>query len=343
MSHPLILLLIVIAILVIAALVFWPQGLISRWRAAGKRKRRVHIEDLLKHIHKCEMRGSKPTVESMAGAVGCSADQVVSLLEEMQEHQFVQLTRGECHLTGAGRSYALHIIRAHRLWEKFLADQTGVQETEWHRRAETQEHDLSRNEVESLSARLHHPLFDPHGDPIPTPSGKVMAGKGLPLTEAPVDVAVRITHVEDEPEVVYSQLVAEGFQVGMLGRITEAGPNRICFWTEGEEHYLSPLVARNLTVATLNRGDEAEHKDHLRLSDLQVGEKATISGVARSCRGSERRRFMDLGILPGTVVEVELADAANHLKGYRIRDTVIALRKEQAHSIYVNNLVRKAS
>ncbi len=46
-------------------------------------------------------------------------------------------------LSSEGRSYALRIIRVHRLWEKYLADETGVDERDWHHSAEEFEHKLT--------------------------------------------------------------------------------------------------------------------------------------------------------------------------------------------------------
>ena len=84
-------------------------------------------------------------------------------------------------LTEEGRLYALQVIRTHRLWEHYLAHETGVAEREWHARADRVEHQLSPAEVDALSARLGHPVFDPHGDPIPTASGEVRGLEGQPL------------------------------------------------------------------------------------------------------------------------------------------------------------------
>ena len=71
-------------------------------------------------------------------------------------------------LTSNGRQSALHILRAHRLWERYLADATGYSEDEWHSRADEFEHLLSAADADALSAQLGHPTYDPHGDPIPT-------------------------------------------------------------------------------------------------------------------------------------------------------------------------------
>ena len=74
-------------------------------------------------------------------------------------------------LSSEGRSYALRIIRIHRLWEKYLADETGVDEREWHHSAEEFEHKLTPTDADALAAQIGNPVFDPHGDPIPSTDG----------------------------------------------------------------------------------------------------------------------------------------------------------------------------
>ncbi|MEJ5261089.1 MAG: FeoA family protein [Ignavibacterium sp.] len=71
------------------------------------------------------------------------------------------------------------------------------------------------------------------------------------------------------------------------------------------------------------------------LSSLKVGEKGIVLGIAKSLRGQQRRRLMDLGIVPGTEIEAELASITGDPVAYRVRGTTIALRKEQADKIYL--------
>ncbi|RME45954.1 MAG: ferrous iron transport protein A [Caldilineae bacterium] len=57
--------------------------------------------------------------------------------------------------------------------------------------------------------------------------------------------------------------------------------------------------------------------------------------MTRACRGAERRRLMDLGILPGTLIRAEMVSPSGDPTAYRIRGALIALRKEQADRIYI--------
>ena len=63
--------------------------------------------------------------------------------------------------------------------------------------------------------------------------------------------------------------------------------------------------------------------------------------LSAACRGLERRRLMDLGIVPGTRVGLERRGLTGGLSAYRVRGTVIGLREEQARMIGVTH--REAS
>lgn len=54
-------------------------------------------------------------------------------------------------------------------------------------------------------------------------------------------------------------------------------------------------------------------------------------------RGAERRRLMDLGVLPGVEVTVEGTSPMGDPKAYRILGALIALRQGQARGIHVES------
>ena len=336
MPEPFISLLIAALLAGLGFALLWPEGgYLSRWQKARQRSERVCREDALKHIHKWEMKGRRPTVESIAGALHLSLNGTADLLTTMQAHKLLQVEKGDIHLTPAGREIALHIIRAHRLWEQHLAEETGLSAAEWHEQAERVEHLLSPTEANALSHQLGHPTHDPHGDPIPTTSGVLVTHGGQPLTALPVDTTGRIVHLEDEPEIVYAQLVAEGLHPGMVVHLLESSPDRVRFWADSEEHLLAPTLATNISVAPLPVAVETTPVGSEPLDHLELGETAVVAALSPACRGAERRRFMDLGILPGTTITAELRSPSGDPTAYLIRGATIALRREQARLVQV--------
>jgi DtxR family transcriptional regulator, Mn-dependent transcriptional regulator len=337
MIHPVIALIIAAVIGGTLAVLLWPEsGVLARWQRARYFTERVLQEDALKHIHKWEMEGKPATMESIAGTLHISRNETAVLLTNMQSNGLLEIDEDRIQLTMPGRDTALHIIRAHRLWERHLAEETGFAETVWHGFAEQREHTLSPEELDELAARLGHPTHDPHGDPIPTAGGRVQEHGGRPLTQLPLDTPAQIVHLEDEPDVVYAQIVAEGLHLGMPVRVIERSPDRIRFWANGDEHKLAPMIANNISVRPLPTTSSVKSTLVDSLSSLAVGETAVVSHLSPGCRGAERRRFMDLGILPGTTIAAEMRSPSGDPTAYRIRGAVIALRKEQANHIKIN-------
>ncbi len=72
------------------------------------------------------------------------------------------------------------------------------------------------------------------------------------------------------------------------------------------------------------------------LNQLGMGQTATVKNV--HSKDAERRRMFDLGILPGTSVESLMSSPLGDPVAYRIRGAVVALRREQARLIEVEEV-----
>jgi DtxR family Mn-dependent transcriptional regulator len=242
---------------------------------------------------------------------------------------------GEGHaLTDEGRSYALKVLRAHRLVERFLADRTGMAPRDWHTTAERLEHRLSEAETERLSRRMGHPVYDPHGDPIPTATGAMPAPQGRPLASVRRGTTVRVVHLEDEPPEVFERLVEAGFTLGRTLTVVEVHPERIVFRSGGLESSLARVLAANVTVEPIE--EDTGLAEGPTLADLDIGEGARVLGISPQCQGMERRRLLDLGVVPGSVIRATLRSASGDPTAYEIRGALIALRRRQAEAIRVD-------
>lgn len=69
------------------------------------------------------------------------------------------------------------------------------------------------------------------------------------------------------------------------------------------------------------------------LDQLKRGQIAKITDLTE--RGANRSRLLDLGILPGTRVEIEMKSPLGDPTAYRIRGAVVALRRVQAQQIKI--------
>lgn len=73
--------------------------------------------------------------------------------------------------------------------------------------------------------------------------------------------------------------------------------------------------------------------DLMPLSDLAVGTSCRVSSI--ELVGLLRRRILDLGILPGTVVACVRRSPAGDPTAYAVRGATIALRQDDARHIKV--------
>jgi len=69
------------------------------------------------------------------------------------------------------------------------------------------------------------------------------------------------------------------------------------------------------------------------LTDLKLNRTAIISDIL--CCGNIRRRLLDLGIIPSTLITPIFKSTGGDPIAYDIRGTVLAIRKEDAEKIYV--------
>jgi len=302
-----------------------------------KSTEKIIIEDILKQLYHFENSGNRVDTKTLVQVLNFNNKSIVEAIKKMSINNLVYFDSDALKLTEQGKEYALRIVRVHRLWERYLADKTGYHKNEWHDRAELMEHKLNRDETNKLAEQLGNPKYDPHGDPIPTKTGKVAEIKGVELPLLAVGSIARITHIEDEPEVIYKQILAENIHIGSLIKVTENNNTRIVFQSEGEEFKLAPIVASNLTVSPIET--QVTFEENLaRLSGLKEHETAEIIGISKESRGESRRRLLDLGFVKGSKIKIDLLNPLGEPNAYLIKGTSIALRKDQASKILIKKL-----
>ena len=317
------------------ALIVWPRGgVASRVLRLLRLDRRIRLEDALKHVYKCQRAGVSCSLENLAGRLGVSLTQAASLLSRLAEVGLVRLGDGSPTLSDEGERIAVRIVRTHRLWERYLADRTGVPAGEWHDQAERMEHALSDEEVEALDSGLGRPPWDPHGDPIPTAAGVIPPVQGIGLLTAAPGRIVEIVHLEDEPPDIYDALVADGLVLGDRLEVRGRSERGVQVRSRGREWTIDPVRAANVTIRELEDGEPADGTTAT-LLEVRQGETAQVLGIARTCQGTQRRRLLDLGVVRGATVTPELVGAGGDPVAYRIRGALIALRRSQAAEILV--------
>ncbi|HET7145425.1 MAG TPA: FeoA domain-containing protein [Anaerolineales bacterium] len=325
----------ILAATALLAITFLPRigvlAILKSYRAAQEREQ---VEDALKHLLDREQQGRQASPESLAGALDLHRSRVTSLIENMETQGLLESRGADVHLTTQGERWALHVVRAHRLWERYLTDEARMPLEKIHGESERREHSFTEAQLNDLDAALGHPTRDPHGDPIPSREGILLKAEGMPLTSWQAEGPVRIVHLEDEPAIAFEQILAAGLRLGQTIRILDRSPKRILL-TDGETEYrLAPTVAANVSVAALPESEMAK-ASAIPLADLTYDQRGEIVVLDEAVQGFTRRRFLDLGLTPGTVIYPELQNFFGDPRAYRVRGTLIALRKDQAAQIWV--------
>ncbi len=333
--NPVTALIIFFALIIVLYFLFRPhKGLYYLLKKTYQSKEKMVIEDILKLLYHSQSSNKELTIIDLTNSLQESNSLLVDCTHKMIVTQLIFMKGDRFILSETGNEYALRIIRSHRLWEKFLSEKTGFDKKEWHHLAEKKEHELSVEQTEQLASLLGNPKFDPHGDPIPTSTGKMAHKNGVILSGFPINTLGKIVHIEDEPDIIYKQILAENIHLGSHLRVVENNATRVVFHSEGEKFVLAPIVAGNISVEKIEKNILIEEGIE-RLSNLKINETAKIVGLSKECRGENRRRLLDLGFVRGATIRIDLLNPLSDPKAFLIKGTAIALRENQSSKILI--------
>lgn len=176
---------------------------------------------------------------------------VNNMLKKLKEKELVSYEKyGKITLTEKGRSFAVEIVRKHRLWETFLYEKLNFTWDEVHEVAEQLEHIKSAKLVEQLEKFLDFPEIDPHGDPIPNAKGEIKYVKRKTLAEVEVGKTCKLIAVKDNSSSFLQYIVKLG--LGLSSKIKVISRQDFDGLTEIEvdqaRSSISKKVAQNLFV-----------------------------------------------------------------------------------------------
>jgi DtxR family Mn-dependent transcriptional regulator len=330
--------LIVVGVLLASVLgmLAWPKlGLLARWRRHVAARHQIATEDALKHLHAAASQGRSATLDSLAGALGLTPTDASGLVRRMEGGGWVASHGTGLRLTPDGERLAIEVIRAHRLWERFLADEAGMHLQDIHSEAERREHQRQPGDLEALDAALGYPAHDPHGDPIPTHAGQIVQPPTWPLPDWPLHQSAKIVHLEDEPAAVYRQLLDQGLAPGQIVHVVERGSEFLTIADGKRQYRLAPIIAANVFVTA--PGDAPVQAEPRTLDALPLGQTVRVLRLDEALQGFTRRRLLDLGLTPGVPVTAEMRSLFGDPTAYRVRGALVALREDQARHVHVTD------
>ncbi|MCL4804035.1 MAG: metal-dependent transcriptional regulator [Anaerolineae bacterium] len=182
-------------------------------------------EMYLKTVSELAVNEGPVPISALAGRLGVSTVSATEMVHRLQDHGLVehQPYKGIC-LTECGYRQASEVIRSHRLWERFLADDLGLAWDEVHSLACRLEHATDPKVTEALDAYLGYPATCPHGNPIPRHHSTPSEPEDCPLTELrPGDSAV-ITRVHPESDELLEYLADLELVTGTYVSLFEVVP-----------------------------------------------------------------------------------------------------------------------
>lgn len=215
---------------------------------------RTHgMEQYLEAIYVLGAEGDAVLASKLADYLGVARPTVTQTMHRMSASGYVTSGEGrEIHLTSEGRERAEEVVRRHRLLERWLTDELGLDWAQAHVEAGRLEHAISPTVEARLFERLGRPTTCPHGNVIPGSGAKAQRGVALRDVSPPTTVVVqRILEQAEEDLDLLRFFHRSGIVPGATLRVMakespyEAG---IVVEAAGERFSLEPEVAGRVLV-----------------------------------------------------------------------------------------------
>ncbi|MCF8248040.1 MAG: metal ABC transporter permease [Saprospiraceae bacterium] len=146
------------------------KGLVFRFFQKRRLQSRIRLEDVLKLAYRQQQQGQL-TLDGLLQGLGFSKTALQTQLQILRSKNLLE--KNSLALTEEGREEGRRLVRAHRLWETYLASEMGLSAEQIHEDADKYEHLLTDEILDEVDKTLGYPTTDPHGSPIP-------ARRGLP-------------------------------------------------------------------------------------------------------------------------------------------------------------------
>lgn len=306
-------------------------------------------QNYLVNILRLSPVGEAVPLSRLAEAMDVSPISVNQMCRKLQDQglvDYVPYKGATC--TDEGRKLAVRILRRHRLWEVFLVDHLQMAWQEAHDAACLLEHSTPDEVVDRLDDYLGCPQVNPHGDPIPSRTGRFEPPMLHSLAEAEVGQRAYFVRCEAD-EATQAFLASQGFRAGAPLEVLAIAPEGLLVQVAAHSLALQRTVAATVLVgvegAWIGSQDSAVTRPAPRpalvsLDTLRVGQQGVIVRISGNPR--LRKRLLEMGVVPGETVRVQhvapLGDPVQLLvKGYRL-----SLRKEEAACVLVETEVCRA-
>lgn len=146
--------------------------------------------------------------------------------------------------TESGREHASHIVRRHRMIERFLTDVLGIPWDEVHEEAERIEHAMSPVLEERMWAAIGDATTCPHGHPIVEGARE----QGALLADVETGAEIHVLRFENEAEELLRYLKEAGLYPGLEGTVERSDEGGVEIASAKGSHHVSRSVAETVSV-----------------------------------------------------------------------------------------------
>lgn len=219
------------------------------------RKATRSIEDFVKAVYVLQQDAHRVSTNRLKDALGISAPSVTDMAQRLVDQELVDYRKYRgVRLTHTGETMALNIIRRHRLIELYLMRELGYELHEVHDEAENLEHAVSERFIDAIAAKLGHPNFDPHGDPIPAVDGSIIRRDLHPLSDLPLATPARISRYVASDADMLQHTIDRGFTLHTEVEITARDPfeGPLTVNVGGDEAIIGYNIARTILVEVVD-------------------------------------------------------------------------------------------
>jgi len=184
------------------------------------------IEEYLEAIYRLQERDGSAKTTELAKQLKVALGTITNTIESMEKQNLVihEPYKG-VKLTDKGRRIALDVVRRHRLSERLLTDVLRLEWSKAHDAACKLEHAFADKELSKpLEKALGNPKTCPHGNPIPSASGKLAEERSELLTNLSQGEGGVIVKITDERQDMLQYLATLGLVPGASVSIEEKAP-----------------------------------------------------------------------------------------------------------------------
>jgi DtxR family transcriptional regulator, Mn-dependent transcriptional regulator len=217
-------------------------------------------ENYLKALLTLSGKSGEVGVNELSRRLGTKMSTVTSMMKTLSRKRLVSYEKYKpLRLTGKGKREAALILRKHRLAEMFLVEKMGFGWEEVHSIAEEMEHIIASQFFERMDKILGFPRIDPHGEPIPDKTGKIVNKHQLCLSDCEPGDVVKFSAVSNSSYDLLNSLNNHELQLGTLITVKSVDSfdrSLIVNYGKRKGETLSHKICERLMVQKLNNSSD---------------------------------------------------------------------------------------